>query len=587
MSSKFVLFLCFILSSSTLFAKKNSELPLPPFASEVKDKLIFGKLSEDEVATLKATLKSEILQELKVPEQEWKQDVQPQLNFLELDGYFRMRVDAFNHCDLGTYNPANGIGTSGCPPPLSYLNAADAEQRPSWLLSANMRLRVDPTLNVSEDIRIKGTVDIFDNLVLGSTPYYMTGHEFPNPSIPMAFLSGTQNTPLVGINNPYGAINVKRLWGEVTTPAGELRFGRMPIQFGLGLLYNAGNLDTNDYGDNIDGVMFATRVFGHYLIPGASVSYTGAVGRGRGYNFSQEAGKVLVNAEPGPRYDLDPMDNVYSLFLMFSKKDKEIDAKVLLTENKLVLNYGLLGSYRFQLRDSMYAMLSPDKSDKWSDLNKEMIDRDAHMGVLSLWGDVRWSKLHIEAEAAGNFGRIANSKGLWGSDDANKDKKDPIWLIQGGVALKSKYAFLNDRLEVGLDAGWASGGQAGEKNTYFRFNPDYRIDMLLFNQILGTISNAYYLRPHVGYFFTENLGIRGDVISSFAAASEATPGKSHVLGLEIDGSVVYQSAEGLHLVLQYGLLIPFAGLSHMDTVDAKFRTATTASAIRLFAGISF
>ncbi len=585
MLSRSIIFFGFILSSGALFAQKNSELPLPPFASEVKDKPLFGKLSDGEMSLLKATLKSEILQELKAPVQEWKQDVQPQLNFLELDGYFRMRTEAFNHCDLGTYNPAGRVGTSGCPPPLSYFDQGD-HAKPSWLLSANMRLRVDPTLNVSEDMRIKGTVDIFDNLVIGSTPYYMTGLDFPNPNMPWSILASTQNTPLMGINNPYGSINVKRLWGEVTTPAGELRFGRMPIQFGLGLFYNAGNQDTNDFGDNIDGVMFATRVFGHYLIPGVSVSYTGAVGRGRGYNFLRESGKMVVNSEPWARYDLDPVDNVYSAFLMFSKKDKELDAKALLSENMVVLNYGMLGSYRFQIKDSMYTKMSDDSGDL-ATIKKEMVSRDAHIGILSLWGDVRWNKLRIETEAVGILGNIASSQGLWGADTT---KNAPIWIMQGGVALKSKYTFLNDRLEVGLDAGWASGGEAGERNTYFLFSPDYRIDMLLFNQILGTVSNAYYVRPHAGYSFTENLSFRADVISSFAAAAAGTPSKeSNLLGLEIDGSLVYQSAEGFHLALQYGFLVPFAGMSHAakDMIADTYKTASSASAIRLFAGISF
>lgn len=604
MSLRRVIFTLMFCSSGMLLAEKNTELPLPPFAGEVKDKGLFGNLSEDEKEALKASIKAEVLQELKTPDQAWKQDIKPQLNFLELDGYFRVRADAFHRCDLGTYIPATpangnappipgtGIGTSGCPPPLSYFNEpadASAAQRAAWLLSSNMRLRVDPTLNVTEDIRIKSTVDVFDNLVLGSTPNYMTGLSYGNPNMPNSFLAGTQNTPLIGINNPYGSINVKRLWGEVTTPAGELRFGRMPLHFGLGLMYNASTLDLNDYGDNIDGVMLATRVLGHYLIPGVSVSYTGASGKERGYSYIRESGKLYLNAEAGQRIDLDPVDNVYSFFLIFAKKDKLIDAKVLLNEGKVVWNYGALGSYRFQLKDSMYSMLNPD-GHNINDIKKEMVDRNAHIGVLSLWGDFRWSKLQIEAEAVGILGHVGQSKGLWGASDANKNV--PLWITQAGVAMRSKYTLLNDRLELGLDAGWASGGQVGERNTYFRFHPDYRVDFLLFNQILGTISNAVYVRPHVGYFFTENFSIRGDVISSFAPSAAATSGKNNLLGLELDGSLIYQADEGLHFMLQYGLLIPFAGLNHDKAVVTgpqfdKFGSATTASAIRLFAGINF
>jgi uncharacterized protein (TIGR04551 family) len=576
-------FVYLIFGSGELLAEKSADLPLPPFANEVKGKPFFGKLSDDEMGMLKTNIKAEILQELKAPEQEWKQEVQPKLNFLALDGYLRMRTDAFNHCDLGTYDPTvdsakdpgSGEGTSGCPPPLSYLDettGAGPGQKPSWLLSANIRLRVNPTLNVSEDIRIKGTVDVFDNLVLGSTPLYMTGLSLPNPNIPSSILASTQNTPLIGINNPYGSINVKRLWGEVTTPAGELRFGRMPIHFGIGLFYNAGNLDINDQGDNVDGVMFATRVLGHYLIPGVSMSYTGAVGRGRGYNLERKSGKMLVNSELGQRYDLDPADNVYSVFLMFSKKDKEIDAKVLLDEGKVVLNYGVLGSYRFQLRDSEYSQFKDGLLD-FALYKDKMVERNGHLGVFSLWGDVRFYKLHIEAEAVGVFGHIAEPQ---------------TWITQGGFALKSKYMFLKDRLDVGLDIGWASGGQGEGHFADFRFNPDYRIDMLLFDQVLGVISNAYYLRPHIGYFFTDNLAVRGDIISSFAGLAQTTSGKSNLLGLEIDGSLVYQSEEGFHVMLQYGFLVPFAGLNHDDKMLKKdFKTASTASALRLFAGISF
>ena len=33
-----------------------------------------------------------------------------------------------------------------------------------------MRFRIEPTFNVSEDIRLKAQIDVLDNVVLGSTP---------------------------------------------------------------------------------------------------------------------------------------------------------------------------------------------------------------------------------------------------------------------------------------------------------------------------------------------------------------------------------------------------------------------------------
>lgn len=574
------------LSCHTVLAQKSSELPLPDFVDNMKE-----EISRDDMATLKAQIKSEVIEELKSSEVEWQQTVKPQLNFLELDGYFRLRMDAFNRCDLGTYIATNGPGTSGCLPPLNYFDERNpdeaASERPSWLVSSNMRLRVNPTLNVSEDIRIKGTVDVLDNLVLGSTPDYMTGLAISNPSYPYSFLSSTQNSPLIGVNSPYGSINVKRLWGEITTPIGELRFGRMPINFGLGLLFNSGDLLTSDYGDNLDGILFATRVFGHYLIPGAFVSYSGPVGRGRGMAYSNEAGKLLVHAESGQRYDLDPSDNVYSFILSFVKKEKTIDSQTLLNEGKAVFNYGLLAAYRFQLQDTLYTKLHQANE---SISQMKPVDRNAHMGSLSLWTDVRCDTFHFEVEGVYTLGYIGNTNGLLSTTKA--DLPSSFWLSQGGVALRSKYGFLNDRLQVGLDGGFASGGHEN-KNLNFRFNPDYRIDMLLFNEILGTVSAAYYVKPHASYYFTDNLGIRGDVIGSFATNPSLTPGKNNVLGLELDATAFYQVDEGFHFMLKYGLLIPFSGLNHTmerGVTQANlnsFGTAKTASAIQAFFGIDF
>lgn len=583
-------------------------------------------LSASELDELKASIKKEILFELKGPTvKEWKQEAKARLNFLELNGYMRMRVDAFSRCDLGTRvypttaNQRNpDIGTSGCPSPLSYFDAANdagAALRPGWLLSSNMRLRVDPTLNVSEDIRIRGTVDVLDNLVLGSTPNYMTGMDTPNTTYPYSFLSMSQNSPILGLNNPYGPISVKRLWGEITTPVGELRFGRMPMHFGLGILYNGGNQITNDYGDNIDGITFATRVLGHTLTPGASISYTGATGRGGGYGEIGDDKLRYSPAEMGQHYDLDPSDNVYSFFLSFTKKDRDIDVRALLEEGNVVFNYGVLGSYRFQLYDSALTRL-PDAAVIPPAPHKSFERRDAHVGFMSLWSDIRWDKLRIEAEVAGVLGQIGNASGL---GDTTNPLTSPLWIIQGGAALRSRYGLLNDRLEIGLDAGWASGDPApgfgarpgtkrrasgaadgqqfgGTDNylTNFRFNPDYRVDMILFREIIGTVTDVLYLKPHIGYNFTDEFGVRADVISSFANFASSTTGGSNLLGLEIDASLIYRSDEGFHFMLQYGLLVPFSGLGYTkanlnnsEDLLTKFGTPSTTSALQIFAGISF
>src|SRR5262249_42499569 len=99
---------------------------------------------------------------------------------------------------------------------------------------ANMRLRLEPVFNVYEDIKIKMQWDILDNLVLGSTP-----DGFPvNPISPLLAFSQSQISPSDGRNALIDSIRVKRVWAEVGTPLGQIRFGRMPSHFGMGLLAN-------------------------------------------------------------------------------------------------------------------------------------------------------------------------------------------------------------------------------------------------------------------------------------------------------------------------------------------------------------
>jgi uncharacterized protein (TIGR04551 family) len=380
--------------------------------------------------------------------EDWKQETAPKLNFLELNGYFRSRMNVLNRCDLGTFAPVDriptgttlGQGTSGCPVPTSYNNADNAGKnsadRPATLFWGDLRLRLDPTLHVSEDIRIKGTVDILDNIVLGSA----TGL-YNSPSYPYSFLSATQ------YDQP-GYLRVKRAWAEIDTAIGQVRFGRMPINFGLGLLYNSGNQITNDYGDNVDGIMFATQVWGHYLIPGIFVSSTGLNQRGGGLGSLGDKSISYQSNEWGQRYDMDPSDNAYSFVLSFAKKDKQADLKALLADGQWVLNYGVMGTYRFQVNERILDAAN----------NIVMQNRNSNAGFLSLWADYYLNKLHIEGEVVGVVGGIANSTGLWGKDEATRS--DALSIFQGGLALRSRYGFMADKLGVGVDVGWASGDQA-------------------------------------------------------------------------------------------------------------------------------
>ena len=118
-----------------------------------------------------------------------------------------------------------------------------------------MRLRLSPQLNLSEDVRIKMTFDVFDNLVAGETAavFYGTGLGRDGARSRAPTCRRTDN----GLGD---SIRARRAWAEVRNrDLGELRFGRMPQQWGLGMYYNAGDGLDDDYSTDLDRVLAITQ----------------------------------------------------------------------------------------------------------------------------------------------------------------------------------------------------------------------------------------------------------------------------------------------------------------------------------------
>src|SRR6187431_442375 len=104
---------------------------------------------------------------------------------------------------------------------------------------------------------------MLDNTMFGSTPDYSfsrglaTGYAWDRDEF--GLFSQSQVPQSSGINALTDSIRVKRLWGEVSTPVGILRFGRMGSHWGLGMVNNDGTRLDDDLGDNVDRIMFVAE----------------------------------------------------------------------------------------------------------------------------------------------------------------------------------------------------------------------------------------------------------------------------------------------------------------------------------------
>ncbi len=609
--------------------------------SEIREQLK-TELREELRDELKDDIKAELSSELQTaggagapaegddwPQDEWKweEPVKPELNFLEIDGYFRFRYDMFSKLDLGLYYynteipAATGPFATGYAPPVPIC-ATDVRDRPSstdtavatsctnnaglsdTIGGANMRLRLEPVLNVYEDIKIKTQIDVLDNLVLGSTP-----DGFPlNPISPLIAFSQTQVVPVAGVNTIWtDSVRVKRVWAEVMTPLGQLRVGRMPSHFGMGILANDGGGIDGDFGDSNDRIMFATKIGDFYVVP----AYDWAASGPTSQNLFDPYGQP---------FDRDQRDDVDQYILAIAKRDKDDEIKQKLENDEWVLNYGTYQVGRFQALDSatFYQQGDPNNSPS----TDQLVERDAQAYAYSYWVKFMWRKLTVEAEYAGIIGRIGNPviSGPYGAQDPS------LTINQHGATLNVKYKLLRDALTLELLVVAASGDSApgwgirplgdvsGSRGIWdgtqapagdssinnFRFDPNFVVDMIFWRQLVGSVTDALIVRPGVQYNVTEALGARLDLVYSRAWFASSTPSggffaqtgmddagdptctglcdsdanplgignPSANLGLEADVKIFYNSKEGFHAWLQYGIFIPFAGLNRPVIIES-------------------
>ena len=405
------------------------------------------------------------------------------------------------------------------------------------------------------------------------------------------------------------SIRVKRLWAEVMTPLGQLRVGRMPSHFGMGLLANEGRGLDSDYGDSNDRIMFATKIAGHYIVPGFDWAVSGP--------SSARAG-----VPQGQAFDRDQRDDVDQYILAIAKKDKKQVITEKLDHDELVVNYGVYGVYREQALTAGNYFKNGDV--EGGATTRDLIQRDLSFWAYSAWAKVMWRKLELEFEHAGIVGDVGNSQiaGSFG------DRDNKLEVLMFAAAATAKYKLFHDALSLELLTVYASGDDApgwgiqplgtsptpgswdGGQNddgkiSNFRVDPDFQVDLILWRQLVGMVTDAVVFRPGVQFNITEGLGGRVDLVYSRAIFDQSTPsagilnsdvlaelghGPNANLGVELDAKIFYASEDGFHAWLEYGILFPLGGLDAQATNtnnEAIALSSSLAQTIQAMFAVSF
>jgi uncharacterized protein (TIGR04551 family) len=587
---------------------------------------------------------------------------------IEMHGYFRTRAELFNNFFLGrhsSYVPyqAGGNGPAANDPTGQYLWPIPLDQSYTDVTGnqhnvaicgpnatpnqncydktqsgANLRLRINPELHISDNLRIMTQLDLLDNVVLGSTANsyamqpatgtststtsgmgnvrYPTGYQPAgfNGYAPIGFFSTTQGPPTASVNGWSNSIAVKRAWAEYMTPLGQLRFGRMPDQWGLGMVANAGDGIDSDYQSTVDRLMFITG------LKSIDLYFGGA------WDFPDSG---PTNASPysiygGQPYNTCNLCNVNEWVAFIAHKTNPEVQRLKLAKGDVVLNGGLYTAYR-----SQYLGLSPGETPYTTDYSNPpygLEPRQAWAVIPDVWLQALWKKFRFEAEAVTIQGQIGYLTGL------NENVNTPVNIHQYGLTTQTEYRAIDDKLDMQFGFGWASGdpnannagtgalqppptglqleypqnGQTSPIST-FHFNPDYRVDLIFYRNIMTRVEGSYYFRPSVDYDFLrhpdgEKFGAGAAAIWSRASEFVQAPGHKRDLGVELDLQLYYQSKDGslnddpskiggFFTMLQYGVFFPLGGLDYLPgeiNTNANLDTSLSAAQIvRLFMGVVF
>jgi uncharacterized protein (TIGR04551 family) len=582
---------------------------------------------------------------------------------VELHGYFRTRGELFQNLALGrhgsvfqgndpqnfapipldqsyqTVTGGNGATVNLCGPNANGVCHDETET------SANMRLRLDPEIHISDNLRIVSEVFALDNVVLGSTPdayamqasaaaaqgmiktttpaktsaYQSAGY---NPYAPIGFNSTTQGPPTAGVNSLQNSVNVERVWGEYMTPVGQLRFGRMPGQWGLGMMENSGDGIDSDYQTTLDRLMFITGIKSMDLYFGGAWDFVS----------TGPTNATAYNLYGGQPYNVCNLCNVNEWAAFVAHKTNPELQRLSLSRGDLVVNGGLYTKFRSQYLDvasntnATGVPQTPQSLDTTSNTSNGLEARQAWALTPDLWVQALWGKLRFEAEGAAVLGEIGSLQG----PGINATPNNTADIRQYAFVTQTEFRAIEDKLDLQFGFGWASGdpwayNTSGSTNqgalnpgsalpqeynsigpiSTFAMHPDYRVDLIFFRNILSRVEGAYYFRPSVDYDFLrhangEKFGGGAAIIWSRASEFVETPGHHRDLGVELDLRLYYQSKDGslnddatkvggFYSMLEYGVFFPLAGLDYLPATTTMLSDASlaTAQAIRLFLGVVF
>jgi hypothetical protein len=427
-------------------------------------------------------------------------------------------------------------------------------RRTSYLASA---LRLLPTLSFDTLAALKLQIDAIDDVVWGDNNGVASAPLLSNDVSNQGFLGGPEQA----------SVTIPRAWIEFQVPVGQMRIGRMPSHWGMGLLANGGGTGTwdptapeyekrpsidyyfdNDFGDKhfgstADRILFVTKpITVARTIAGDKDSESNFI---VGYAYDKITEAPLLPAE-GAQRTRRPFGQQGFLS---RGKDDDVNEHIFLA---LYNNPGWdrvrytdelrLGTYHVlrTARESSTLPSDPDLGDPDANCSSDDAgvepckDDGSLVWIADVWWKLRYGPYYTEGEAYAIRGRTFGGIPFPAKNRVKKAN------ITGGVA---RFGYLTDAWDALLEVGHASGDDRLEDESFKQraLHPDYNPSLILFEEIIREASARTFGPP---FFSAENpegafgLMSNGGVINANYGSLKGRyrPG---IAGLRLIGQVMF------------------------------------------------
>jgi len=479
------------------------------------------------------------------------------VKFFELYGYFNVANTFSYNMKLSDNNPymksrnvVNNVITDETTGERKTDRTNEHVLNWAWL-----KLHLEPVINIAETMEIHTKLSIFGNTAMGADNYEIDRKE--NGLMRDAQLATSANIVFEG------------LWGVFDTPIGQLKVGRMPFHWGLGILYSDGNqFNTLSSGNYLDRLQLTIPIMGFKIIPAFDLASTGLLDKYHDYFI-----------------DASQKDDGFNVSLMFTMQEDDpavLENKIL--NEKTVVEVGAMVMFSWK-NDSTGEWFKSEEDSYVVPTDDKFVDPDtvyAYTGQSAkLWKLDAWLNLHYKffsfktelAFLTGSIGKVRLEDG----NDSSVKAQMVGWAADMGfrvIPKKFHIGFLtgiaspDDASYVQGDSWNTPGNSINNSSTNsdhtvenFRFNKNYNFNSALWNQFLGRFTAGYYASLTATYFFLDDLkAYVGTTYSMALKENNSLGGKGLPDALEPFIGIDYANKSGMRTGLRYQIGVPFSGL---------------------------